>query len=120
MNEQQLAALAAAFGGETDLTLLRMKIRQKFKPTDSAKIPVRMLPRYLVISGESFLVLGEFYEKESLYYHYYIYSLEHFGNDHQPAIFKKLLQCATNRLASKRRANSKCAYFLFDLRGIRC
>ena len=64
------------YAPQTDLTLFRMKIRQKFKPTDSAKIPVRMLPRYLVISGESFLVLGEFYEKESFY-------KNHFGKPKQ-------------------------------------
>lgn len=50
---------------QTDVTLLRMKIRGQFKQTEKSKIPVRMLPRFLVMAGDSFLVLGEYYEKMS-------------------------------------------------------
>jgi hypothetical protein len=50
---------------QTDVTLLRMKVRSQFKRTQGSKIPVRMLPHFLVMAGESFMLLGEYYEKLS-------------------------------------------------------
>jgi hypothetical protein len=54
-----------AYTPQSDLTRLKMESRSKFLNTNRQEIPVTMLPRFLVVSGHSFLVLGEFLEKRS-------------------------------------------------------
>ncbi len=52
---------------QTDLTRQRIESRrQHFPSIDVQKIPVRLMPRYIVASGISFLILGESYIKRLL------------------------------------------------------
>jgi hypothetical protein len=52
---------------QSDITRMRMSARARYQATDKRIIPVRMLPHRLVSGGNSFLVLGEFYEKKGFY-----------------------------------------------------
>lgn len=82
---------------QSDITLLRMKLRSKFQHTDAKVIPVRLLPRFLVTSGNSFLVLGEYYEKKTFYKNHFAkpksrhYELRGIGKLAQAEVTKPLL-----------------------------
>ncbi|HMV37045.1 MAG TPA: hypothetical protein PKD60_14185 [Turneriella sp.] len=52
---------------QSDLTKMKMIARANYQPTNPRVIPVRMLPHQLVTAGNSFLVLGEFYERQGLF-----------------------------------------------------
>lgn len=52
---------------QSDLTRLRMLQRSKYEATNPRVIPVHMLPHYIVTGGNSFLVLGEYFEKKGFY-----------------------------------------------------
>jgi len=52
---------------QSDITRRRMLARARHEATNKRVIPVRLMPHRLVISGSSFLVLGEFYEKKGLF-----------------------------------------------------
>lgn len=52
---------------QSDITRLRMLQRSKNQVTNPKVIPVRMLPHYIVTGGNSFLVLGEYFEKKGFY-----------------------------------------------------
>jgi hypothetical protein len=52
---------------QSDLTRLRMLQRSKHEATNPRVIPVHMLPHHIVTGGNSFLVLGEYFEKKGFY-----------------------------------------------------
>lgn len=52
---------------QSDLTRLRMLQRSKHEATNPREIPVHMLPHHIVTGGNSFLVLGEYFEKKGFY-----------------------------------------------------
>lgn len=56
---------------QSDLTWQKILARAKHQSTNSRVIPVRLLPHFLVSGGNSFLVLGEYYEKRALFGKYY-------------------------------------------------
>jgi|JI10StandDraft_1071094.scaffolds.fasta_scaffold01502_21 hypothetical protein len=56
-----------AYTPQSDITRMRMFQRSAHQPTNPKVIPVRMLPRFIVTAGSSFLVLGEYYEKKGFY-----------------------------------------------------
>ena len=50
---------------QTELTREKMKLRALFAPTRKDTIPVTLLPRFFIASKASFMVLGEFFPKQS-------------------------------------------------------
>lgn len=52
---------------QSDITKMRMNARAQYQATNKRVIPVRLLPHRLVVAGNSFLVLGEFYEKQGFF-----------------------------------------------------
>lgn len=55
------------YAPQTDVTRQRMNGVDCVHASGKKTKAVRLLPRYLVFSGNSFLVLGEYYEKKTLY-----------------------------------------------------